>query len=122
MHGWERCSHPFSDSFRDCPKRGASNAQPINLARMRQAKWTEKPLCGDSRGQTASASEAFRTVSEGKFPEGRIRDPAYRRPYSARITAPDPTPLDRPHAPCNANDAGCRRSVYRIEIGFLTIR
>src|SRR5918994_4336501 len=65
MHGWERCSHPFSDSFRDCPKRGASNAQPINLARMRQAKWTEKPLCGDSRGQTASASEAFRTVSPG---------------------------------------------------------
>jgi hypothetical protein len=33
------------------------------LARMRQAKWTEKPLCGDPRGQTASASEAFRIVS-----------------------------------------------------------
>ena len=49
--------------FRACPKWGASNAQPINLARMRQAKWTEKPLCGDPRGKTASASEAFRTVS-----------------------------------------------------------
>jgi hypothetical protein len=36
-------------------------------------KWTGKPFFGDPQGHAASATEAFRTVSEGKFSEVRSR-------------------------------------------------
>jgi hypothetical protein len=50
--------------IRNRPKRGASNAQTVNLASMLRAKWIEKPLCGDPQGYASSASDALRTVSK----------------------------------------------------------
>ena len=50
-------------------EKGTSNALIVDLAGIRRAKWTEKPLFGDPQGYAASASEAFRTVSEEVFSE-----------------------------------------------------
>jgi hypothetical protein len=62
----------FSKQFlRDCPKRGTRNAPGATLASLRRANWSEKPLFSGPQGCTASAFEAFRTVSEGRFSEVR---------------------------------------------------
>jgi len=50
-------------------EKGASNAPIVDLAGLRRAKSTGKPLCGDLQGYAASASDAFRTVSEVVFSE-----------------------------------------------------
>ena len=46
-------------------EKGTSNSPSENLAAIRSAKWTEKPLLGDPLGSAGSVSETFRTVSEG---------------------------------------------------------
>jgi hypothetical protein len=62
----------FTNVVEGLSEKGASNAPIVDLAGLRRAKWTGKPLCGDLQGYAASASEAFRTVSEGVFSEVRI--------------------------------------------------
>jgi hypothetical protein len=39
---------------RDCPKRGRSNAPIMNVAGIRRAKWTGKPLLGGPQGYASS--------------------------------------------------------------------
>src|SRR5215217_6163906 len=62
----------FTNLLEGLSEKGASNAPIVDLAGLRREKWTEKPLCGDLQGYAASASEAFRTVSEGEFCELRL--------------------------------------------------
>jgi hypothetical protein len=44
----------------------------VDLAARRRTKWAEKSLLGAWWGYTIDVSEAFRTVSEGKFYEVRL--------------------------------------------------
>src|SRR5215211_2861363 len=53
--------------FRNCPKRGMSNAPTVNLAGIRRGRWTEKLFFGGRQGYVAGASETFRTVSPGTW-------------------------------------------------------
>src|SRR5215207_6185745 len=50
-------------------EKSTSNGPSEDLAAIRSAKWTEKPFLGGPLGYAGSASETFRTVSEGVFPE-----------------------------------------------------
>jgi hypothetical protein len=52
-------------TFRDCPKRGTSNAPSMDLASMRRKKWAERPLFGVLLDHAAGAFGTFRTVSPG---------------------------------------------------------
>src|SRR5829696_6388924 len=62
----------FTNVVERLSEKGTSNAPIVDLAGLRRAKWTEKLLCGDLQGYAASASEAFRTVSEVVFSEVRL--------------------------------------------------
>jgi hypothetical protein len=48
--------------FRDCPKRGLSDAPRMDSAAMRKAKWIEKGRSGSPYGSVAYPSEPFQTV------------------------------------------------------------
>src|SRR5829696_6115807 len=61
----------FTNVVERLSEKGTSNAPIVDLAGLRRAKWTEKLLCGDLQGYAASASEAFRTVSEEVFSDVR---------------------------------------------------
>jgi hypothetical protein len=67
----------FGQFQRNCPKRGTSNAPIVNLAGIRRANCTEKPLFGGLQCFAASASEAFRTVSPRRW----VNKPRMRQYY-----------------------------------------
>jgi hypothetical protein len=71
----------FTNLVERLSEKGTSNAPIVDLAGLRRAKWTGKPLCGDLQGYAASASEAFRTVSEVVFSEVRNRE---QRPSNSK--------------------------------------
>jgi hypothetical protein len=65
-------SREFPNSFwRDCPKRGKSNAPGMNLAGVQRTEATEKGLLGSPLCYAASPAGTFRTVSEDEFSEVR---------------------------------------------------
>jgi hypothetical protein len=60
----------YSPSCRErLSEKGTSNSPSEDLAAIRSAKWTEKPLPGGPLGSAGSVSETFRTVSEPAFSE-----------------------------------------------------
>jgi hypothetical protein len=68
--------------YRNCPKRGMSNAPTVKLAGMRSTKSAKKELLGTLQGFSTGTSETFRTVSKrssqnsvrAKFAEIRFPD------------------------------------------------
>jgi hypothetical protein len=58
-------------------EKGTSKSPSEDLAAIRSAKWTEKPLLGDPLGSAGSVSETFRTVSLGSsVNKGTARTPS----------------------------------------------
>src|SRR5215204_2574405 len=76
-------THPFRTVSERLSEKGTSNSPSEDLAAIRSAKWTEKPLLGDPLGSAGSVSETFRTVSlgdsvnNGRWLSGVVAQPVY---------------------------------------------
>ena len=70
-------------------EKGTSNGPSEDLAAIRSAKWTEKPLLGDPLGSAGGASETFRTVSLGSSVNKGDPSGLAPRPLEANLARPE---------------------------------